>query len=199
MGHMNTGFKLLTAYLILIICILFTPGCTNGENQTPDQISGVFSSEKYVVLEDKNIINGAILEGYYGGHYSHRPYVTVDYSDSKYHGSLDVGVNNESLKIFYVKKEQMNTYKELGGIDSEFGVYALPDKINDGPTVMSIGQNGTVNVTYNNQTLSLEPGDSWQYLDYTWTANESGIRPIIAMYNSKRTFKNIGVYNKTLS
>lgn len=183
--------KILTVYII-ILGYIFISGCVENNE---------LSSGKYVVLEQDNNLTSVMYEGSYGLPPLAKPFTILDYTYMSQHGSPYVDIN-DSLKVEYIFYQLNATPERVYDFAVGYGVYRLPCQIEDGPNIIGVSENGTVSMAYDNQTINLKPGDTWQAPPLTWDSSKNGTSLAGApwAYKAHNTYtkmiKNIGVFNK---
>jgi len=93
------------------------------------------------------------------------PVPMLDFDNS--HGATkrylqDYGVTiNDSFKVFLFRESFIDTPTSLGFLGMGVnGVYDLPYTIVDGFNIVNITSNGTIMATYNDQSITLRPGEN---------------------------------------
>ncbi len=185
---------------ILIISYISISGCI-GNDQLPLGQNGNLSQGKYVVLEQDNNLTSIIYEGSYGLPPLAKPFTILNYTYMSQHGSPYVDINDR-LKVEYIVYKLNVTPERVYDSAMGYGVYELPSQIKDGPRITDVSENGTVSMLYDNQTIELKPGDTWQASALTWDSSENGTSLGGAPWAYKahnsytKIIKNIGVFNK---
>jgi len=186
---------------IIIICCIFISGCIGNDQLSPGQ-NGHFSQGKYVVLEQDNNLTSIIYEGSYGLPPLAKPFTILDYTYMSQHGSPYVDIN-DSLKVEYIVYKLNLTPARVYDSAVGYGAYELPSQIEDGPRIIDVSGDGTVSMIYDNQTINIKPGKTWQAPPLTWDSSENGTSLAGTPWAYKahnsytKIIKNIGVFNKS--
>jgi hypothetical protein len=148
--------------LLLLAGFLIVCGCLGASSNT-------LPSTKYVALEAELRDDGTITSGWSPQGDAVPPgifFYNKDLVHSVYGDSLDHAPGyppaNESMKIllgqYYTESRAWNQKGNL----TVMGVYGYPYAFENGPTILNIDRNGTVRMTYDNESIDLKTGDSWK-------------------------------------
>jgi hypothetical protein len=177
--------------LLLIILVGMVPinGCINS-----------LSDDQYVVIEETVIIDGKLLSG----EYPKMPVVQLPLVYDINNPALDPPFSypeiNRSFKALYGLR--FNVFSPEGyfyNLSSVEGIYEFPYQLESGLTITSIDKSGTLNMIFNNKSITLKPGNRWKY-----PGNITRIEMVnrtsysyIASFNTTYELINRGPYKKS--
>ena len=153
---MNAPRKAAACAAIAVLLLLVTcAGCT-GLSQRPE---GFPPSGQYAFLEHRLMYTGTLVSGTCPAPaISVSPYIFD--ADTKTLAGIVPFETNGSLLIVYGEETTLSGAYGSGGYGELSGAYALP-YTNGNLTVNGFTKDGTMYLSYNNQTLALEPGTQW--------------------------------------
>ena len=119
---------------------------------------------------------------------------------------------NDSFKILFGKIIYIYSPVTSGPLGlATFGIYDLPYTIEDGFTIINLTSEGNIYATYNNKSILLKPGDSWESpittvtgVGYYYTSdvlnNKTNFIKVTwpVYYNTSYTITNKGIHGKSL-
>lgn len=149
------GHWLFAGILIMVIALTGTSGCLNAEERS----AGMPPAGEYAFLDHEVYYGGSLVSGN-----CPHPAINIttyhfDEDNKTLTGLMSFNVN-DSLVLIYGDSTILYGDYGNGGSGLLSGVYALPYSSNN-LTITGFTSDGTVYLTYHNQTLALEPGSRW--------------------------------------
>jgi hypothetical protein len=158
---------------LLILCILssiiLACGCITGDQN-------ILPPGKYIAIQEVVRDSGTFISGHYPYPGMAQPMWPFYYDRSALPPAgypTDYPRMNDSLKIllgvYDIKESNISLTTRL----SVAGIYELPYMLEPGLKIIGVDRNGTVEMSYGNESISLPPGSAWRSPAIsTW--NETG-------------------------
>jgi hypothetical protein len=130
-------------------------GCTNHD-------SSFLPLNQYVAIEEEMYDNGVLIAGTPG--IPEAPLPPIFYYDNtipRYIYPPDYPPMNDSLKIVYGTFYTDSTPEYLRKRLNVHGIYEYPYPLESGPIITNVDRNGTVQMTYDNESINLNVNDAW--------------------------------------
>ncbi len=161
---------------LLLICFLmvsltFAAGCISDDENPENDAT---ESKKILFLDHHINEHGEFIEG------DSWPMLAIDfptyYFDEENHNlriikigeSIDV---NSSLVMITGDGDSLSGVTGTGAASAAYGVYSLPyEGYNYG--IVSVSEEGSVQISYNNEEIVLEPGEKWENIENIIKENE---------------------------
>jgi hypothetical protein len=149
------GIPSCAAIAAVLVVLVLLAGCTG----TQQRGEGLPPSGEYAFLDHRISYTGTLVSGNCPDPaISVSPYV-FDAEKETLAGIVPFEVNS-SLLLVYGESTTLSGGYGSGGYGTLDGAYALPYR-NGNLTVEGFTGNGTMYLTYDNQTIALEPGSQW--------------------------------------
>jgi len=149
------GISSCASIAALLVALVLLAGCTG----TQQRGEGLPPSGEYAFLDHQVSYTGTLVNGSCPAPaISVSPYA-FDAEKETLAGIVPFEVNN-SLLLVYGKSTTLSGGYGSGGYGVLAGAYTLPYR-NGNLTVEGFTKNGTMYLTYDNQTIALEPGSQW--------------------------------------
>jgi hypothetical protein len=194
--------------MFLLMVSIFTSGCINNVNGND------LSSKKYVAIEadlraDGNIISGYLPPTASGDamppipFYYNKDLVHMYYYNNSVDYPLEYPIKNESMKIllgeYHIQNRPWTETRTL----SVIGIYGYPYTFDNGPTILNVDKNGTVQMAYHNQSFNVTVGEEWtspiistNVETYNGTTIVEGAYSYTVKFNTTWIISNLGLYEK---
>jgi hypothetical protein len=188
------------AIMAFIVVVSAIPGCTSpGRNDS-------LPASEYVALQETIYSSGDLIEG--GCPYSGmaQPPVQFDYRGPVNPWSNKIKVN-DSLRILYGIIHVNDTAIELTNALSVIGIYDFPYLSESGPVINGVNANGTILMSYRNESIPLGTGKIWNspiidnmfiivnVTTYSWVDDRTGNDVDLTFSNRTIVYKNITVFS----
>jgi hypothetical protein len=195
------GRLILLVLLVLSVCAISITisGCSQHVNNTTTNTS--LPLDKYIFINHIKYYNGTVIEGSAGYMYIDFPL----YSWNEYDKSIKTysyNISTDNLIAIYGYWESLGGDIGSGASAGASGISDLPYN-NGNFTLSKIDVDGTIYVRYEDQNVTLRPGQNWsritswikvdQYLNYTTKMNETSKVNMILT----DTIYNYGLWNKS--
>ena len=182
------------AILLGMATIMATLGCSGPDNRQASSLS----ASKYVAMLEVIDDQASVIEGTCTLPVpSPLPPYPFNYDSSK--GSISLNTPaNASLKILYGSRhDRLWPWLLIYDLKS-CGIYELPYKCESGPVITDVDGNGTIYLTWENQSITLKPGDKWRRESgpEIRVINISGYSPFTARFVTVTDITNLGVFDK---
>jgi hypothetical protein len=143
------GSILLAVLVFTLVC-----GCMTESNS--------LQSDKYVAIEEEMNDDGVLIAGTPGIPEAPLPPI-FDYDNTipRYSYPSNYPLMNDSLKILYGTFYTDSTPEYLRKRLNVRGIYEYPYTLESGPIITNVDRNGTVQMTYDNTSISLKVNDAW--------------------------------------
>ena len=141
--------------MVIVLALVGVSGCVLSQTRP----SGMPQAGEYAFLDHQVYYNGVLVSG-------KCPPVAINFST--YHLATDTGSLegfvpfevNDSLLLIYGKSTILSGDYGTGGSGMLDGAYALP-YTSGNLTVNGFASDGTMYLSYHNQTIALAPGTQW--------------------------------------
>lgn len=148
--------KMVISLTFLMIIFVIMPGGCIGSNNTSNS-----STNKYIVINEVKQVNAKVVEGQLYNFTSPMMFMNDATPEPVYPdqpGKYNVNVNS-SLKMLYFGYYSL--YGPYRNITSVRGIYSYPYQLDSGVIILGSDQNGTVLMSYNNESINLDLGKDW--------------------------------------
>ncbi len=175
-------------FFILLTCTILFGGCIVGDNKQNE-----LPTNKYIAVEEIHWDHGVVVEGYFEYIREAVPAPIVEYdSAGKY------VENNNSLKILYGFYHSHDMPEGMWRDLNISGIYEYPYQLESGAKIIGTNHNGTIILSYNNETIPLDVGKKWEspnvetrFEDRSYPNSTYKVK-----ITTTWTIENKGIYNK---
>ncbi|MEL4304504.1 hypothetical protein [Methanococcoides sp. LMO-2] len=181
---------------IMLLCfvmagLVFTTGCISDDDVTEEETSG---SENILFLDHHINSHGEFIEG------DTWPMLAIDFP-TYYFDEEDQALHitaprepfevNGSLVMIAGDGSSLSGVIGMGAGTMTYAAYSLPHKVNS-YEVVSISEEGTVVISYNDEEIVIEAGQKWENIENTIEESEEGQPYAKVNITTTDTFTNYG-------